>query len=299
MRPELRTVKFAAFLLISGCLTAQVPTKQPSRIPYDLSAPAKVFQLPATLVEVSALTDIDSITVACVQDEQATVHFISLRTGTITHSVPFDGPADMEGLTRVGNDLYALRSDGLIYHLTGLGKELVLRDTFRLDVPNKNIEGLGYDDRNGRILISPKDFIKGSKETKDERMLYAIDPKDKAHRVETVLKLSLDVLTAQASQQKIDLPTRTTDDGRVLSALKLRYSSVAVSPITDHYYLLSAADRTLLVVDRQGGLVDLVQLDAELLPKPEGITFMANGDMWLSSEGKDRTPVLARYALRK
>ncbi len=292
-------MKFAPFLLFSGCLTAQVPTKQPGRLPYDLSQPAKVFELPSALMEVSALTDIDSITVACVQDEQAAVHFISLSTGTITSSVPFGGPADMEGLTRVGSDLYALRSDGLIYHLTGLGGDLVLRDTFRLDVPNKNIEGLGFDERNERILISPKDFIKGSKETKDERMLYAIDPKDPAHKVETVLKLSLEALSAQAVQMGLDLPTRTTDDCRVLSALKLRYSSVAVNPFTDHYYLLSAADRTLLVVDRQGALVDLVLLDAHLLPKPEGITFMANGDMWLASEGKERTPVLAKYAFRK
>lgn len=288
-------MKFAPFLLISGCLTAQVPTKQPVGLPYDLSAPSKVFELPAVLMEVSALTDIDSITVACVQDEQATIHFISLKNGAITQSVPFDGPADMEGLTRVGDDLYALRSDGLIYHLTGLGKGLVLRDTFRLDVPNKNIEGLGYDDRKARILISPKDFIKGSKETKDERVLYAIDPKDPTHQVGTVLTLSLDALTAQAEQQKIDLPTRTTDDGRVLSALKLRYSSVAVHPFEDRFYLLSAADRTLLVVDRTGALIDLVLLDPELLPKPEGITFMENGDLLLSSEGKGRTPVLVRY----
>jgi len=295
-------VKFAPFLLFSGCLTAQVPTKQPGRLPYDLSQPAKVFELPSALMEVSALTDIDSITVACVQDEQASMYKISLKDGQIVGIYPFGGPADMEGLTNVNGEYFALRSDGLIYHLQFRLQEaisLAVVDTFRLDVPNKNIEGLGFDERNERILISPKDFIKGSKETKDERMLYAIDPKDPAHKVETVLKLSLEALSAQAVQMGLDLPTRTTDDCRVLSALKLRYSSVAVNPFTDHYYLLSAADRTLLVVDRQGALVDLVLLDAHLLPKPEGITFMANGDMWLASEGKERTPVLAKYAFRK
>jgi uncharacterized protein YjiK len=72
-----------------------------------------------------------------------------------------------------------------------------------------------------------------------------------------------------------------------------------VHPSTNsHYYLLSAVDRNLLVVDRQGNLIDLVTLDVKLLPKPEGITFMANGDMWLSSEGKGRTPVLVRYAIK-
>jgi len=292
---DLCGVGLLPLVLISGCLSAQAPSKHPTRIPYDLSAPTKVFELSSELTEICALTDIDSITVACVQDEQATVHFISLRTGAITASVPFDGPADMEGLTRVGDALYALRSDGLIYHLTGLGKELTLRDTFRLDVPNTDIEGLGYDESTARILISPKDLIKGPNEAKDARLLYAIDPTDPTHKVETVLTLSMDALATQAAQQKIELPTRTTDDGRVRSALKLRYSSVAVHPMGDHFYLLSATDRTLLVVDRTGTLIDLVLLGPELLPKPEGITFLANGDLLLSSEGKGRTPVLVRY----
>ncbi|HNK69711.1 MAG TPA: hypothetical protein PKH36_13380, partial [Flavobacteriales bacterium] len=60
--------------------------------------------------------------------------------------------------------------------------------------------------------------------------------------------------------------------------------------------LLSAVDRTLLVVDRAGKLIALEQLDEELLPKPEGITFLTNGDLVLSSEGKGGTPVIVRYA---
>ncbi|HNO04868.1 MAG TPA: SdiA-regulated domain-containing protein, partial [Flavobacteriales bacterium] len=94
----------------------------------------------------------------------------------------------------------------------------------------------------------------------------------------------------------VSVPERTTDKGRVVPALKLRYSSVSVHPMTGHYYLLSAVDRTLLVVDRAGKLIALEQLDEELLPKPEGITFLTNGDLVLSSEGKGGTPVIVRYA---
>jgi len=176
-------------------------------------------------------------------------------------------------------------------------------DTFRLDVPNHNIEGLGYDVRNRRVLVSPKDFIKGSKEGRDERVIYAFAPDDPTHKVELVLRLSVEDLIAQANSVGLVVPERKTSNGRVVPALKLRYSSVAVHPITDQYYLLSAVDRTLLVVDRQGKLIALEQLDAALLPKPEGITFLANGDLVLSSEGKrlrsgssgGSAPVIARY----
>jgi uncharacterized protein YjiK len=116
--------------------------------------------------------------------------------------------------------------------------------------------------------------------------------------VEEVLQLSLQDLMTQAKALGISIPMKRTDNGREVPALKLRYSSVAVHPRSGHYYLLSAVDRSLLVLDRAGTLMHLAWLDERLLPKPEGITFLANGDLVLSSEGKGRTPVVVRYAMK-
>jgi uncharacterized protein YjiK len=296
-------------LLLLSCGATRSPGPVASALPYDLGKPTSTFTLPDLLIEISALTDVDSNTVACVQDEAATMYTISLTDGVVVGTYPFGGPADMEGLTKVKGDYYALRSDGLVYHLRFKPQEaesLAVVDTFRLEVPNHNIEGLGYDERNHRVLVSPKDFVKGSKEGRDERVLYAFDPKDPMHKADTVLRLSIQGLIAQANASGITVPERKAGNDRVVPALKLRYSSVAVHPITDHYYLLSAVDRTLLVVDRNGKLIALEQLDGQLLPKPEGITFMANGDLVLSSEGKRlrpgssgaSAPVIARYRYR-
>lgn len=280
--------------LLCGCMATAPEHRDTSRLPYDLRRPVARFELPAELREVSALTDVDDSTVAVVQDEEAAIYFLSLTSGRVLRKAVFAVPGDMEGLTRVGPAYYALRSDGLIYHLhTGPGGYAV-RDTFRLRLPNNNIEGLGYDDRTQRILISPKDHAKG-KEARDERLVYAWDPLDVSGRVNEVLDLSMGRLIAEAKASGIPIPMRTTDKGKKVPALKLRYSSVAVHPASGHYYLLSAVDRVLLVLDRQGALVDLVQLDERLLPKAEGITFLPSGDLVLTSEGKERPAVLVRF----
>lgn len=263
------------------------------RLPYDLFHPAAVHPLSPAYVELSALTDVDSSTVAFVQDELATIFHFSMRTGKVERTLPFGAPGDMEGLTRVGVEYFALRSDGLIYRLREESGRLITLDTIRLNVPNRNIEGLGYDERYQRILISPKDIAKGPDH--DERLLYAMDARAPNGRTEVVLRLDLNDLVAQAKARGVALPLRITPKGVTVPGLKLRYSSVALHPFTDHYYLLSAVDRTLLVVDRKGVLVDLKQLDATLLPKPEGITFLPSGDLVLSSEGKGSPPVIVRY----
>ena len=51
---------------------------------YDLKHPSKRFTLPAELTEVSALTDIDANTVACLQDEEGAIYLVDLGTGKVT-----------------------------------------------------------------------------------------------------------------------------------------------------------------------------------------------------------------------
>jgi len=82
-------------------------------------------------MEVSGLTDLDGNTVACLQDEDATLYVVDIRDGSIRERHPFGPPGDMEGLTRVVKDLYALRSDGLIYHLQLKGAHYTTVDSFQ------------------------------------------------------------------------------------------------------------------------------------------------------------------------
>lgn len=290
MRPAL----LLPAMLLAGLAMGQ---HRAGAMPYALRHPAQVIALPEPLVEVSALTDVDQGTVACVQDEAATLYFIGLREGRVLRSETFAGPGDMEGLTRVHDRYYALRSDGLIHHLRLLQGRWTSVDSFRLDLPHHNIEGLGFDDRTGMVLVAPKDITKGGPEVRDVRTLFAFDPGDPQRRCRPVLKLSVGTLLRQAEALGIKVPQRTTDKGREVPALKLRFSSVAAHPRSGHYYLLSAVDRTLTVVDRDGRLLDLAILDEDLLPKPEGITFLPDGELVLSSEGRGGTPVIACYPM--
>jgi len=116
---------------------------------------------------------------------------------------------------------------------------------------------------------------------------------------EPVLTYSVQEVIRQAEASGMKLPTRTTRNGKTVDAIKLRMASIAVDPISDHYFLLSAVDQTLLILDRKGAFVALHLLDADLLPKPEGITFLPNGDMLIATEGKNSPTRLVRYALNK
>lgn len=279
-----------ASVLLGAVLNGQ------AQIPFDLAKPARTYRLPPELLEVSALTDVDDLTLACLHDEAAMLYLFDLRQGVIARRFSFGHPGDMEGLTRVGDQYFALRSDGLVYRLSLKDDAAQLLDTFRLALSNRNIEGLGYDERFDRVLVSPKDIPKGSPELRDVRVIHAFDARTGEVLPEPVLTLSINTLIDQARAKGLTVPMRTTDNGREVPALKLRFSSVAVDSRSDLIYLLSAVDRMVLVVDRQGDLVYLEQLDARAHPKPEGITFLPAGDLLISNEGKGTAPSIVRFS---
>ncbi len=259
-------------------------------IGFDLHNPSRTYTLPPELTEISALTDVDASTIACLHDEEAMLYFIDLRTGKIQRKIAFGEPGDMEGLTRVGDEYFALRSDGFVYRFKFHGDRPELTDTFRLSIPNRNIEGLGWDPRRNVILVSPKDTPRGKPEVRDARNIHCYDPIAKRMCDRPALTLSIKQIIAQAGARGFEVPMKENDKGKRSPALKLRFSSVAIDPLTDTYFLLSATDRILLVIDRKGDLIALEQLDEDLFSKPEGITFLENGDMLISNEGKDSKP---------
>ena len=263
-----------------------------------LPKPISAVDLPAELREISGLTEIDDHTVACLQDEAATLYLVDLRDGHILERHPFAGSGDLEGITRVGSKLFALRSDGLIYNITRQQEHFVAMDSFNLMLPHRNIEGLGYDPVDGRVLVAPKDNLKGGPEIRDKREIFAFDPVTYALQQRPVLTFSVKQVLRAAEAAGVSIPIRTTDRGRQVPTIKFRMSSIAVEPATGHYYILSAVDQTLLVLDRSGNYVALYLLDDNLLPKPEGITFLPDGDLLISTEGKDSKPRIVRFRMK-
>ena len=65
----------------------------------------------------SGLTDVSDSLAARLQDEEALLYLLDVHDGTVMERHRFWATGDMEGLTRVKDGFYALRSDGLVYHL--------------------------------------------------------------------------------------------------------------------------------------------------------------------------------------
>lgn len=267
---------------------------------YNLSSPDASFILPDILFEVSGITRMDETSFACVQDENGYIFIYDVVKKTIKGQYQFNIDGDYEGIARVGNTMYVLRSDGALFEISDYSAKKPKLNTYMTGIPAENNEGLCYDAANNRLLIACKSPVGKGPAFKDKRAIYGFDLKTKTLGKTPVFDFDLQSIKQFAVKNKIELETRTKKKGQITEPiLRFRTSAVCIHPLSKKLYLLSAADHLIFIFNMNGTLEHMEKLDPYLFNKAEGITFFENGDMFVTNEGQNKKPTLLRFNYQK
>jgi uncharacterized protein YjiK len=267
-----------------GESTKAVSTLGTDTLPYNMSDPSHTINFSnAELKEISGVSATEDPNVFCaVQDEKGTVFFVDAAGGgAILNKVEFKDKGDFEGVEMVGKKIYVVKSDGDIFEISkwknGKTPEI---EKFETHLKKEDdVEGLGYDEKRGSLLLA----CKGNADSATVRKIYAFDLKTKQlgeQAVYTIDPIEVDKLLASDKE---------TD--RFFAP-----SGIAVHPKMGDVYVISSVKKRMVVLDYNTGKIKYaVQLSKKLLPQPEGISFAANGDLYMSSEGKNGEGLLLKF----
>ncbi len=256
-----------------------------------------IIVLPKVLHEISGLTDLGPTTIACVQDEKGIIFIYDFSKGEITERIKFAEDGDYEGITRINDVMYVLRSDGVLFKVEKAWNEVTSVQLIDTDIPAKDNEALCYDEKNNRLLIGSK-VKSGKGSNKNERKIYAFNLETEKIEDQPAFIVSKDDVTDFADKNNVKLPTKIdSKTGSSKVDLKLGISGISIQPKTNDLYVLCANDFLLLSYNENGLLKSVDLLDKELHPQAEGITFYKNGDLFISNEGVNNEPTLIKHHL--
>lgn len=227
---------------------------------YDFENPSQKITLTNSLKEISGLSFYKNNQLACINDEEGKVFIFDINKKEIIQQIPFGKPGDYEGVEVVGNEVFILKSNGLI-------KSFKIGEAFEreIDCSDPDVieyEGLSYDSTSGYLLLAAKERVK---DVDKKKMIYAYDFKRKV-----LFKY-------------IAIPEETLvgKDGKKT----FRPSGIAIHPITQEIFIIASQGKKLLILSKDGQKEALVELNAKLFKQPEGICFTPNGNLYISSEG--------------
>ncbi|MBW1782979.1 MAG: hypothetical protein JRL30_19835 [Deltaproteobacteria bacterium] len=264
---------------------------------YDLASPDAIYMLPDPLQEISGLTYLDKASVACIQDENGIIYIYDLISNQIQTERKFGDDGDYEGIAKVDNTIYVLRSDGNLFEIIDYSFVTPKVNFYKTNLPSKNNEGLCYDARNNRLLIAAKSKSGKGRGYKESRMVYEFALKTRSMKAEPVFIFDIQTIIAFADSLGIDLPMKKNKKGDTSKPkIKLGTSAIGIHPVTGKLYLLSATDYLLFIFNMDGNVEHVEQLDPNLFNKAEGITFNEEGDLFISNEGEGKRATILQFS---
>ena len=253
-------------------------------LPYDLQNPSLTILFDNDdLKEISGIgpTAVTGQYLA-IADERGEFFFVDAANGgAITLRVLFREKGDFEGAEMVENTLWALKSDGKLFAVSDWNNNPPTVAEYPTPIEKKDdAEGLGYDAGRQALLIA----CKGDPDSAYLRPVFAFNLKTKlldANPIYTIDPKEVNTLVPYNETEKHDF---------------FSPSGVAVHPLTGDVFVVSAALKRLVVLEKNSGKIRYAnRLDKTLLPQPEGIAFDKQGNLYISSEGKKGAGILMKF----
>lgn len=260
-------------LITSTNLLAQSDSTQVDSIFYELALPDRTVELNRQLEEISALSLVptDTTLLCAVQDEGGVLYFLKKEDGNIVNKTSFRFNGDFEGVEIVDSIAYAIKSNGELFILKNYQTDEPLKDSIHTGLKKKDdVEGLGYLPAQHALLIA----CKGNPTSDKERKVYAF-------YLDSMQLSKAPIFTIDPIDVECALGKKQTEDEDCFSP-----SAIAVHPITQEIYMLSAARKRFVILSPEGELVYSEKIQKKIMPQPEGIAFDKEGGMYISSEGK-------------
>lgn len=266
----------------------QLTSRRPDafEVPFELERPARTLTLVRRLDEISAIAiDPTGSFAWTVNDEEGVLFQVDLETGKTTESSRFAGNGDYESIAVLPDAIIVGRSDGTLWRLQAGSQELIPGP---LSYHN-DVEGLEYDPRGRRLLVACKGRPARKGKYKRHKAIYAISLPDYEWSDKPVYLVGAEALRTY-------LEDHPTNGLKPKMADKFAPSALAVDPKTGHIYLLSTTGRMLVVLDRELGTIIAVRyLPRTIFTQPEGMTFDAEANLYISSEGRDDRGAIMRF----
>lgn len=235
---------------------------------------ARYLPMPEALAEISGLAMASPNSVFAHDDESAVIHEVSLEDGQVLRSFALGNPViedDIEGIAADGDRIWIINSEGVIRTLrAGRDQTRVVHRQYDTGVGEHcEVEGLSLSPRRGNLLIICKNMHEGDR--RGTLVIYQWDAE---------------------THEPVGAPWRQIPLAQALRAERTDFAPSGIEWLPDYKQILviSARGRSMLVLDRDGGIIARHRLNIINHPQSEGVTVVGSDRLVIADEGQQGEP---------
>lgn len=272
------TVLFVLAGILSGISCANKADNNNGGSPkgYDLNKPVK-YNMPDALTEISGIAFYQGKPdmIFAEQDEDGNVYSFKLGDKQVTTS-KFGKKGDYEDIAICHNQVVLLRSDGVLFTFpfSEVKKPEIANVKKQQGIlPTGEYEGLYADEKSGLLYVLCK---------------HCADDRTTKTSSVYVLALQADGSVKQSGGFSINIK----EIEKIINKKRISFhpSALTKNTLTNEWYILSSANKMLVVADVNWKVKTVYPLDPALFHQPEGMAFDNQHNLYISNEGDKVTP---------
>ena len=261
-----------AFLAVmyGGCLATSGKSFVPVLNGYHTKH--ELFILPKDLLEISGIVHLGDSRFAAINDEDGELFFVNIQNNDF-QKYRFKGKGDYEDIAKVDSTFYVLESDGNIIEIPAPYDK---HSTYKFGGKHMEFESLVYYKQENKLVMI----------TKDQR-----------NKKNGITAISFDLARKEFDQDPFfNISLREVFTFTTNYEMECKPSAAAINPVDQKLYVIASVGKVLLQCSRNGKLEKIYKINPAQFPQPEGITFAANGDMYISNEGANGKATILKFS---
>jgi uncharacterized protein YjiK len=245
----------------------------------------KVTELSSDLMEISGITFTNDDRLFAHCDEDADVFEVDYNTGKVIKNFQLGDliavKGDFEDIASVNEKFYLVESKGKLYEFNEgeNGKSVEFKTYSTMLSAKYDVEGLCFDSETMSLLLACKEF--GGDGIGKDKAVYSF----------SLVKKELNEKPRFVISQK-DIKSNTAEG-------KFNPSGIARNPVSGTFFIIAARGNTILELSPAGDVLNQKNLPEKIHPQAEGIAFKKDGTLYISNEGRGKTPTLVSYEMKK
>jgi uncharacterized protein YjiK len=267
---------FVLMLTMAMNLSCKNANRYTSPSGYDFKKGDK-FNMPSSLLEISGIAfhNGKSDTVYSIQDEDGKLYKQQWDVKK-QKNVKFASKGDFEDLAVIDSNVIVLKSNGSLYVFSL--KETNQKETkevreFKNLFPKAEYESIYADQPTGNVYVLCKSC-----------------PQDKKNKKVTGYQLKYDHQTgALDSSATFVINLKPIPELNAKLKANLNPSAMAKNTMTNEWFILSSANKLLVVTDLEWKIKAVHKLNSTVFNQPEGIAFDNQQNLFISNEGDEIT----------
>ena len=266
------------FILLISCKPKRFIYKSPPHYDFSKVLPLK---LDLKIREISGIVwDNHKDQFIAHNDEKGILFYLDKNNAGIVKEFQFSqSKGDYEDIAIVKNDVYVLRSDGMLYKIvtdstTGSQKSF---DLGKIEMSGEvDFETLYYDPERNALILLCKNCS-----SDDKKLVSAF-----AYYPDSIGFVNKPIYSIDVAKVKELSPRETS---------RFQPSAARIHPVLKKLFILSSASNQLVIADMEGNVEGVYMLAKKLFPQAEGLTFKSNGEMFISNEGVSSKAELLKF----